>query len=262
MRLRMWAMAGLMAGLTGVASAQTFLISQNGKSVGSATLSWVRNGAAYSITSNASINMKGLNLSFSESGFLGAHDNLRSMQLNGQVNGTPATVGAQVNGGQYLMKIFANGQRINTPLAFHARTVFFPDFDPAGLQAMLRLGAAYNNANLWAMIPKQTGSVVPMQIVTDADMQGTLNGSAVAVHHVTVNVNGGTIEVFSSTTSDLLQAEWTQEGFALVRQGFVLTPPKHPLGTPPPPPPQNGTQNGTQNGQQQPAQPQPSQPQS
>ena len=242
------------------ASAQSFLISQNGQSVGSATLNWVRNGAAYGLSSNASINMKGLNLSFSQTGYLGAHLNLRNMQLNGQVNGTPVTVGAQTSGQQYLLNIFANGQRINTPLAFHARTVFFPDFDPAGLQAMLRLGAAYNNAHIWAVIPKQTGSIVPMRIATDADMQGKLNGSPVPVHHFTVNVNGGTIEVFSSMTSDLLQAEWTQEGFAIVRQGFVLTPTSHPIGAPPPPP-----QNTTQNGQQQspPAQqsPQAQQPQ-
>lgn len=237
MRLRVLAMAGLMAGLAGVASAQTFLISQNGKAVGSATMTWTRSGPEYGISSTASINMTGLNLSFSETGNLGAHLNLNTMQLNGQVNGTPVTVGTQRTNQQFLMKIFANGQRINTPLAYHSRTVFLPDFDPAGLEAMLRLGAAYDNARIWAVIPKQTGSVMPVEIATDADMQGTLDGKTITVHHFTVNVNDGVIEVFSSMTSDLLQAEWTHEGFALVRQGFVLTPPKHPIGAPPPPPP-------------------------
>ena len=254
MKLRILGIAFAMLGSAGICSAQSFLISQNGKSVGSATLSWARSGNGYGITSNASINMTGLNLSFSETGYLGAHLNLRSMQINGQVNGTPVTVGVQSSGQQYLMKIFANGQHINTPLAFHARTVFLPDFDPAGLQAMLRLGEAYNNAHIWAAIPKQTGSIVPMQIATDADMQGTLGGRGIGVHHFTVTVNGGNIEVFSSTTGDLLQAEWTSEGFALVRQGFILTPPKHPIGAPPPPPPPSA-QNGQQGtGQQQPQQ--------
>ena len=243
-----------LAALAIPAAAQSFLISQNGQSVGTATLSWVRSGTGYGITSNASINMKGLNLSFSETGYLGAHLNLSSMQLNGQVNGTPVTVGTQRAGQQYMMKIFANGQRINTPLGFHSRTVFMPDFDPAGLEAMLRLGAAYDNAHIWAVIPKQTGSVMPVQIATDADMQGKLNGSAIPVHHFTVSVNGSTIEVFSSQTSDLLQAEWTHEGFALVHQGFVLTPPSHPIGAPPPPPP-NTTPNGQQGAPQQPTQP-------
>ena len=250
MRLRMWAMAGLVAGLTGVASAQTFLISQNGKSVGSATMTWTRSGAGYGISSNASINMTGLNLSFSETGYLGAHLNLSTMQLNGQVNGTPVTVGTQRSNQQFLMKIFANGQRMNTPLAFHSRTVYLPDFDPAGLQAMLRLGAAYDNARIWAVIPKQTGSVAPMVIATDVDMQGTLNGKTITVLHFTVNVNGGVIEVFSSMASDLLQAEWTHEGFALVRQGFVLTPPKHPIGAPPPPPSPASQQSGPPNAPQ------------
>ncbi len=258
MRLRVLGIAGMMVGLAGVCSAQTFLISQNGKSVGSATMTWTRNGPNYGISSNASINMTGLNLSFSQTGLLGAHLNLNNMQLNGQVNGTPVTVGTVRNNAQFLMNIFANGQRINTPLAFHARTVFLPDFDPAGLQAILRLGAAYDNAHLWAVIPKQTGSVVPMVIATDADMQGTLDGHAIGVHHFTVSVNGGNIEVFSSMASDLLQAEWTHEGFALVRQGFVLTPPKHPIGAPPPPPPtsQNGQPNAPVPQTQQQTQPQ------
>ena len=247
MRLQILGIAAMMVGLGSMSSAQSFLVSQNGQSVGSATLSWARSGTGYGITSNASINMKGLNLSFSETGYLGPHLNLHSMQLNGQVNGTPVTVGAQSSNGQYQVQMFANGQRTQTPLPFHSRTVFFPDFDPAGLQAMLRLGAAYDNAHIWALIPKQSGSMAPMQITTDADMQGTLNGSAIPVHHYTVNVNGGTIEVFSNRSGDLLQAEWTQEGFAMVRQAFILTPPQRPLGTPPPPPPPQSTQ---QNGQQ------------
>jgi hypothetical protein len=140
------------------------------------------------------------------------------------------------------MTINANGQVINTPLAFHPQAVFFPDFDPAALQTVLNLGAAHNNRDLWALVPKQSGSVAPLRIVTNADMQGTLNGSAVAVHHFTVSFATTKTEVFSSPSNALLQAEWSDEGFAMVRQGFKLTPPARPPVAPPAAPQQPATQ--------------------
>jgi hypothetical protein len=119
---------------------------------------------------------------------------------------------------------------------------------------LLNLGAAHNNRDLWALIPKQTGSVAPLRIATNADMQGTLDGKPVEVHHLTVTYNTSKTEIFSSPKNELLQAEWTDEGFALVRQGFKLTPPARPSSPPPAAPPQPATTTTT------PA-PQPTQPQ-
>jgi len=215
------------------ATAQSFTISQNGQNVGTAGLSLKPSGGGFGSTSWTKINMPGLNYSFSENETMAGGYLLKSAQLDGSVNGTKATVNTTSQGQQLVMKINANGQVINTPLAFHPQAVFFPDFDPAALQTVLNLGALHNNRDLWAVIPKQSGSVTALRIVTKQDEQGALNGQQTPIHHVTITADADTIEVFSDTSNQLMQAEWSEEGFAMVRQGFVLTPPAKPR-TPPP----------------------------
>jgi hypothetical protein len=247
--------AGVMAAglLAAQLSAQSFSISQNGKSVGSATLIMNKAAGGYAGSAQTHIDMPGLKYNFTETASLDGGFHLAKVQLNGDVNGTKATVNAAPQGQQYQMTLNANGQVINTPLAFHPQGVFFPDFDPAALQTVLNLGAAHNNRDLWALVPKQSGSVSPLRIVTNADMQGTLNGNQVAVHHFTVSFDTNKIEVFSSPSNALLQAEWSDEGFAMVRQGFKLTPPARPPIAPPAAPQQPAGQ--TTPGQTAPAKP-------
>jgi hypothetical protein len=72
-------------------------------------------------------------------------------------------------------------------------------------------------------------------------MQGALDGKPVAVHHLTVTGTNSKTELFSGPSNELLQAEWTDEGFAMVRNGFKLTPPARP-GAPPPAPAQPAAQ--------------------
>ncbi len=225
--------AGLIAAQ---ASAQTFVLSQNGKSVGSAHLDWKKSAGGVDVTSSADIKMPGLNYKFDEKQMLDPGFRLTQVQLKGTVNGTAATIDTTKAAQQFQMKIDANGKATNTPLAYHPRAIFYPDFDPAALQTLLTLGAAHNHADIWAIIPKQTGSIAALRIATDADMQGTLDGNPVTVHHLTVTGDAGKTEVFSSPSNEILQAEWTDEGFALARNGFKLTPPARP-GAPPPPPP-------------------------
>lgn len=257
-RTLLMVMAGLMA--AGLFAArmegQDFILSQNGKSVGKASLHMDRNGAVILAKSETNIKMPGLDYKFSEDASLDAGFHLSGAKLNGSVNGTSAKVETVKQGQQFLMKIDANGNVVNTPLVFHSRAVFFPDFDPAALQTVLDLGAAHNNLDLWALIPKQTGSAAAMRIATDADMQGILNGAPLAVHHFTVTFGTGKTELFSSPANELLQAEWTDEGFAMVRQGFKLTPSTRP-GAPPPAPQQPTAQSPAQPRPAQPATPQP-----
>jgi hypothetical protein len=248
--------AGIMVAgfLVAQLNAQSFNISQNGKTVGNASLSIKQAGNGVDATSGAKIDMPGLKYSFNQTQMLDPGYHLTSAELKGEVNGTKATVDASAQGQQYVMKINANGQVTNTPLAFHRSAVFLPDFDPAALQVLLNLGAASNNRDMWALVPKQTGSVAALRVATKMDEQGTLDGRPVTVHHVTVTQDTSTTELFSGPSNELLQAEWTDEGFAMVRQGFKLTPPKRPNGAPPAAPPQQPA------GQQQP-QPQQQQPQ-
>jgi hypothetical protein len=244
-------LAGAFAGSqTGLA--QSFQISQNGKSVGKANLRLDKSSAGFDATSDADIKMPGLTYKFTEKESLDAGYRLTKVQLDGSVNGSSATVDTSKLGAQFLVKIKANGGMTTTPLVMHPNAVFMPDFDPGGLQALLNLGAAHNNANMWALVPKQAGSITATRIATDADMQGALNGKPLTVHHLTVTYDSSKVELFSSPANELLQAEWTDEGFAMVRQGFKLTPAAKP-GAPPPAP--------AQPAQQQPAQPQGQAPQ-
>ena len=232
----MLAAAAIFAGLIAAqASAQSFVLSQNGKSVGTAHLAWSKTAGGFDVDSSANIQMPGLNYKFTENQQLDAGFHLAKVQLNGTVNGTTATVNTTRAAQQFLIKINANGQVTSTPLAYYPRAVFYPDFDPAALHTLLNLGAAHNNADIWALVPKQAGTIAALRIATNADMQGTLDGKPLTVHHFTVTGEASKTEVFSSPGNEILQAEWTDEGFALARNGFKLTPPAKP-GAPPPPP--------------------------
>ena len=223
----------VLAATAGAGAAQRFQISQNGQNVGTAGLSVKSSNGQVTSTSWTKIKMPGLDYSFQENESMDGGYQLKSAQLDGSVNGTKATVSAAPQGQQLAIKINANGKVINTPLAFHPQAVFFPDFDPAALQTVLSLGALRNNRDLWGIIPKQAGSVTGLRIATKPDEQGTLNGQQTPIHHYTVTSDADTIEIFSNPSNQLMQAEWTDEGFAMVRQGFVLTPPAKPR-TPPP----------------------------
>jgi hypothetical protein len=94
------------------------------------------------------------------------------------------------------------------------------------------LAVTQNNRDIWAIVPKQAGSVAPVELATYADEQGTLNGKPIAVHHLVATIAGATTDLFSGPENQLLQAELPQEGFALLRDGFVLTPPKKPIAPP------------------------------
>lgn len=238
-RALLLATAGIMAAglLASRLSAQSFVVSQNGKSVGSANMSLRQTGVGVMVDSKTKIDMPGLKYDFSENAQMDGAYRLQTVKLDGSVNGTSAKVDTRIQGQQFLMHIDANGQQINTPLALHQWSVFMPDFDPAGLQALLNIGAARNNRDMWALVPKQSGSITPLQIVTQADMQGTLGTLPITVHHFTVNYDSTKTEVFSSPRNELLQAEWTDEGFALVRKDFKLTPAARPATPPPAAPP-------------------------
>lgn len=245
--------AGLLAAAAG---AQSFVLSQNGKSVGSANLTVKHDGQWIETASSAKVDMPGLKYSFNENAVFDGGYRISNVKLNGIVNGSAATVEGKVAGQQFMMTIQANGNTTNTPLAMHRNAVFFPDFDPAALQALVTVASAGSGNGLWALVPKQTGTVQSVQLAPNDGMQGTLDGAPVAVKHQTLTYGTEKAEVFSGPHNDLLQVEWTDEGFAMVRQGFKLTPPPKPLGAPPTKPADagQGTDQGAPQGQQAPPQ--------
>jgi hypothetical protein len=176
--------------------------------------------------------MQGLNYALSKTERLSAANRLRHVQLSATVNGSAVSVIAAPDAAQILLNISANGRASTTRLAPHEAAVFLPDFDPGAFETLLALAVARNNRDLWAIIPKQAGAIEPIQLATYADERGTLDSKPVVVHHLVATIAGAKTDLFSGPKNQLLQAELPQQGFALVRNGFVLTPPAKP-GAPP-----------------------------
>jgi hypothetical protein len=236
-KLTLLPLAALIAVLVAAAPAAraqsaSFIVSQHGKPVGTASFRFTAIPHGYASTSLVSIKMQGLNYSLSKTERLSAANHLHHVQLSAIVNGSVVYVTADPEAAQTLLTISANGRVSTTRLASHPAAVFLPDFDPGALETLLALGVAHNSRDLWAIIPKKAGSVAPIQLATYADEQGTLDGNPIVVHHLVATIAGAPTDLFSGPENQLLQAELPQQGFALVRNGFVLTPPAKP-GAPP-----------------------------
>jgi hypothetical protein len=214
----------------------SFIIAQHGKSVGTATVTFSADPKGYDTTSVVRVAMQGLNYNFSKTERLSPANHLRHVQLSATVNNSAVNLTAAPDAAQILLNISANGRSTTTRLASHPGAVFLPDFDPGAFDTLLALAVTQNNRGLWAILPKksgaQNGSIVPVQLATYADLEGTLDGKPVTVHHLEATIGEAKSELFSGPTNQLLQAELPQQGFAIVRKGFVLTPPAKP-GAPP-----------------------------
>jgi len=211
------------------AQSGTFTVSQHGQSVGTAGFELAARPGGYESSSTVNIQMQGLDYAISKTEQLDQARHLKHVLLSGTVNGSAANVIGKPDGPQFLLNISANGRSSTTRLDAHEAAVFLPDFDPGALETLLALAAAQSNSDIWAIIPKQSGSIQPVQLATYPDEQGTMDGKPVVVHHVVATIAGAQTDLFSGPDNHLMQAELPQQGFALVRKGFVLTPPKRPV---------------------------------
>jgi len=231
--------------IASAAQSGDFTVSQAGKPVGTANYRFTPTRAGYDSTSLVKVNMKGLNYAFSKTEQLTQASHLQHVELSATINDSAVNVTAAPDSAQFLLNMSANGRSTTTRLAKQPGAVFMPDFDPGAFQTLLTLGRASNNRDLWVIIPKNQGTVVPVQLATYADEQGTLNGAAITVHHLVATISGSMTDLFAGPDNQLLQAELPQEGFALIRNGFVLKPPAKPLAPPTPPPGANQQQPGS-----------------
>ena len=234
-------LAAALVVLSAGAQSASFIVAQHGKPVGTADITSSSTPKGYNTTSVVRVEMQGLNYNISKTERLTSDNHLRHVQLSATVNNSAVNITAAPDSAQLLVNVSANGRSSTTRLALHPAAVFLPDFDPGALDTLLALGVTHNNRDLWAIIPKQSpgpdgsqqaASIVPIQLATYADEQGTLDGKPIAVHHLVATIAGATTELFSGPENQLLQAELSQQGFAVVRKGFVLTPPTKP-GAPP-----------------------------
>jgi hypothetical protein len=246
----------LIGSTAALAQSASFTVSQNGQSVGTASYTFTATPAGYSSESVVRISMQGLDYALSKTERLDKSNRLTHVLVSGTVNGTAVNIVAKPDATQLLLNISANGRASTTRLDAHPASVFMADFDPGALQTLLALNVTQQGRGLWAVIPKKAGTVAPVEVATYAPEQGTLDGKPIQVQHLTATFSSERTDIFAGPKNELLQAELPEEGFALVRKGFVLTPPKKPIAPPegfpqPPPPP----------AQQYPQQPQQSYPQ-
>lgn len=226
------ALVSALAPLKALAQSGSFEIAQHGKPVGTASFNLAAAPHGFDSTSLVRIAMPGLDYALSKTEQLSAVNRLRHVQLSATVNGAAVSVSGVPEAAQFLLTISARGRTTVTRLAPHSSVVFLADFDPGALETLLTLAVTRNNRDLWAILPKKAGSIEPVQIATYADEQGTLNGKPIDVHHLVATIAGAATDLFSGPENQLVQAELPQQGFALVRKGFVLAPPTKP-GTPP-----------------------------
>jgi hypothetical protein len=213
-----------------------FTVSQLGHAVGTAEFRIVPSASGYDSTSTVRVSMQGLDYALSKTEQLDASRHLAHVILSATVNDQAVTVSGRADAGQILLNISANGRSSTTRLAGHAGAVFLPDFDPGALETLLMLAEAQNGRDLWAIIPKQAGSIEAVQLATYPDEQGTLDGKPVTAHHLVATFAGADTDVFVGPENQLLQVELSQQGFSLIRKGFILTPPRRPGAAPPTPP--------------------------
>lgn len=214
------------------AQADAFTVLLNGARVGTANCNFITTGEGYSSTSLVRVSVHGLDYSLSKTETLSPSNELQHVILSGVVNGEAVTITAARDADQVVLDVSASGRKTITRLAAHPGAVILPDFDPGALETLLAVAAQRNNRDLWAILPKKTGSIEPVQLATYADEQGTLDGKSIAVHHLVATIAGAKADLFSSLDNRLLQAELPQQGFALVRDGFVLKPSAHAAAPP------------------------------
>jgi hypothetical protein len=206
-----------------------FEIAQHGHAVGTASFHFTATKDGYDSTSLVKVTMQGLDYALSKTERLSSANQLEHVQLSAIVNGEAVNVVAAPDAAQFLLNISASGKSSTTRLAAHPGAVFMADFDPGALETLLALAVTQDNRDLWAILPKNAGSIEPVRLATYPDQQGTLDGKPITVHHLVATIAGADTDLFSGPENQLLQAELPEDGFALVRMGFVLTPPAKPV---------------------------------
>jgi len=236
-RLALLSLAGFLALAAAAARAQSgeFAVSINGTAAGTANFDVKATPKGYDSTSLVRVSMQGLTYSLSKTEQLDSANRALHAVISGIVNGSAVNVVVKPDAGQILMNISANGRSTTSRLANHANAVILPDFDAGALETLLVMAAQQNNRDLWAIIPKQTGSIEAIQLATFADQQGSYQGHPITVHHLVATIGKAKTDLFSGQENQLLQAESPDLGYALVRKGFVLTPPTKPNAAPPEP---------------------------
>ncbi|WP_420238537.1 hypothetical protein ACOBR2_02725 [Telmatobacter bradus] len=215
-----------------VAQSASFQLVFHGQKAGSASYRISPTQSGFDSKTMIRVSTPGIDYALSKTEQLTPARQLVHADLNAVVNQQAVHVIAATEDATLHLKVSAGGRTTSTDLVSYPQAVLLPDFDPGALENLLQLAAAHNNRDLWAILPKQAGSLEAVQLATCSDESGTLEGRTIAVHHLIATIAGAKADLFSGPENQLLQAELPQQGFALVRTGFVLTPPAKPIVPP------------------------------
>lgn len=204
------------------AGSSSYTLNLSGKPCGKISSSITPGANGYTLKTIAKLQIGDTPFAFSRTGSIDRQLNPVEEILSGSVNGKAVVFGLDASAGKYNIRISANGKQYSNTLSPHAHTVFLPDFDPAAAQILVTEIAT--NQEVWVLIPKQTGLLNTVQTVKHSLKQGTLDGRQIGVQHFTVTIAGVSSDIFATTTGLLLQQETPEQGFALIRDGFELTP--------------------------------------
>ena len=174
----------------------SFEIAQHGHTVGTASFEFTATAQGYDSSSLVKVAMQGLDYALSKTEQLSSANQLEHVQLSAIVNGEAVSVVAAPDAAQFLLNISASGKSSTTRLAAHPGAVFLADFDPGALETLLALAVRQNNRDLWVILPKNAGSIEPVQLATYADQQGTLDGKPITVHHLVAIIVGANTDLF------------------------------------------------------------------
>jgi hypothetical protein len=189
---------------------------------------------AYTIASHGTLSLQNTKYSFSGSGNLDKDLSILQENLNGIINGSAVTFAVHPSGGNFVIEISADGRSYRNSLNRPAQTVFFPDFDLSSYDILLSLAARHPGSPISALIPKQTGILSSATLAPQADVQGTLNGKPLTLHHTSLTIGSVVSELYYSPNNRILEVDIPSQTFAVVRANFQLQPP--------PPPPANESQ--------------------
>jgi hypothetical protein len=190
----------------------------------------------YSVISHGALSVQNTKYSFSSSGSLDKDLSILQENLNGLVNGSAVTFAVNPSGGNLVIDISADGRSYRNSLNRPAQTVFFPDFDLSSYDIFLNLAARHPGTPISALIPKQTGILSAANLAPQADVQGTLNGKALTLHHSSLTIGSVVSELYYDAGNRILEVDIPSQTFAVVHDNFQLQPP-------PPPPANEGQQN-------------------
>lgn len=242
--------AGFVQAQTAIpAGTESYKIFQGDKVVGSSQYTVTPTTAGYTVTSQGNLRLSKFSYDFNSTQYLDHMLNLVSDRITGTVNGAAVTfaINSDTTGRQFNINVNAKGQDQQNTIDRHQHLALVPDLDAAGYMLLARVGLE-NPQVSWALIPKETGLLVPTVYNHDASVRGLLNGRNIDVEHTTVEVsaqNAINVELFYTAAGQLLEADLPQQNFYVVRDGFKLVnrpkfaPPRSPEPNAPPP---NGQQ--------------------